>query len=350
MSDMNRDYDGIASELLRALRGRRSQRGFSALFGFATNVAYRWEAGQRFPTVPQLFKVLERIGVPVQQALEGVDSSTQRLRGTAVDGEHYAGAFLSLHQGTRSISELARSTGLHRLQISRVLSGRTQARLPMFLRLLDALTGRVDEYIGAWVNLERAPHLQERLAVLGAWRELAYEHPITEAITATLESAAYKAQPSPDDSWLGARLGIAPAQVQQALQAMSRAGVVRLENGRWVPLEGRSVDTRGEAERFSAVKKYWAQIAAERVEQDDAKAAYLVFCCSSQATDAVERLYRQTWTQARAILRDDAGNERVVLINVNWVPLDGQRALLDAEHDHSDAPQLWHRPPPIQGL
>ena len=324
MSEMNRDYEGIASELLRALRGRRSQRGFSALFGFTTNVAYRWEAGQRYPTVPQLFRVLERIGVPVQQALEGVDSVALRLRGTQVDGEQYAGALLRLHQGTRSISELARSTGLHRLQVSRVLSGATQARLPIFLQLLDALTGRVDEYIGAWVNLERAPHLRDRLAVLSAWRELAYEHPITEAITATLESAAYEAQPMPADSWLGTQLGIAPAELEPALQAMSRAGVVQLVGGRWVPLEGRSVDTRGDAARFSAVKKYWAGIAADRVERDGAKAAYVVFCCSKQATDAVEHLYRRTWTEARAILREDLGNERVVLINVNWVPLDGQ--------------------------
>lgn len=320
---MDRDYDSIASELLRALRGRRSQRGFSALFGFATNAAYRWEAGLRYPTIPQLFKVLERIGVPVQAALEGVESTAIALRGVPVDGPKYAGAFLRSLQGTRSITELARSTGLHRLQISRVLSGHTQARLPTFLQLLDALSGRVDDYIGAWVNLERAPQLRERLAVLGAWRELAYERPITEAITATLESAAYRAQPAPAEPWLALRLGISLDEVQSSLRAMSRAGVVRQQAGRWVPLERRSVDTRGDSARFSAVKEYWAQTAAERVERDSAKAAYVVFCCSEQATQAVEQLYRRTWMEARAILREDVGDARVVLLNVNWVPLDG---------------------------
>lgn len=323
---MEKDYDGIASELLRALRGRRSQRGFSALFGFATNVSYRWEAGLRYPTIPQLFRVLERIGVPVQAALEAVDSSAACLRKTPVEGDTFAGAFLRLHQGTRSITELARATGLHRLQVSRVLSGHTQPRLPMFLRLLDALTGRVDEYIGAWVDLERAPQLRERLAVLGAWRKLAYDIPITEAITATLESAAYRAQSAPGDSWLATQLGIAPDEVKEALQAMSTAGVIAMQDGRWVPPKARSVDTRGDKERLSAVQKYWAGVAADRVERDGAKSAYVVFCCSEEATDAVENLYRRTWMEARAILRDDVGDARVVLVNVNWVPLDAGTA------------------------
>ena len=133
------DYDIIASELLRALRGRRSQRGFSALFGFRTNVAYRWEAGLRYPTITQLLGALERIGRPVQPALERIEAKVSELRDLPASSPEYPSALLRLHRGSRSITELASAAGLQRLQVSRMLSGRTQPRLPVYLRLLDTL-------------------------------------------------------------------------------------------------------------------------------------------------------------------------------------------------------------------
>jgi len=250
-----------------------------------------------------------------------VEAKASTLRGTPPDAPGYAAALLRLHQGSRSIVEIARSTGLQRLRVSRVLSGRTQARLPLFLQLLDALTGRMDEYVGAWVDLRRVPKLRERLKTLGSWREVAYDNPVSEAVTAMLESAAYQREPIHDDVWLATRLGISSDEVHIVLRTMAEAKLIHFEHGRWVPLATRSVDTRGDPERFAGVKRYWAQVAAERVEHNDAKAAYLVFCCSEEACAAVEQLYHRTWSEARAIVRDDTGNERVLLLNVNWVPL-----------------------------
>ncbi len=43
------DYADVASELVRALRGRRSQTAFSKWLGYRSNVASAWEAGARVP-------------------------------------------------------------------------------------------------------------------------------------------------------------------------------------------------------------------------------------------------------------------------------------------------------------
>src|SRR6188472_581453 len=63
------DYEPLAAELIRALRGRRSQLAFSRRLGFRTNVVHTWEAQRRWPTASRFLAVAERAGVDVRAAL-----------------------------------------------------------------------------------------------------------------------------------------------------------------------------------------------------------------------------------------------------------------------------------------
>ena len=63
------DYDQLASELIRALRGRRSQLAFSRRLGFRTNVVHTWEAQRRWPTASRSLRAAQRAGVDPRAAL-----------------------------------------------------------------------------------------------------------------------------------------------------------------------------------------------------------------------------------------------------------------------------------------
>jgi DNA-binding transcriptional regulator YiaG len=43
------NYESLSSELVRALRGRRSQQAFSRRLGYSANVLYTWEKGGASP-------------------------------------------------------------------------------------------------------------------------------------------------------------------------------------------------------------------------------------------------------------------------------------------------------------
>ena len=66
------DFARIARELLVAIRGHRSQTAFSRWLGYRSNVVYSWEAGRRWPTGAEFFRVCQRAGVDVVAALERV--------------------------------------------------------------------------------------------------------------------------------------------------------------------------------------------------------------------------------------------------------------------------------------
>ena len=59
---MTLDFDALAAELMRALRGKRSQRAFSRRLGMKSNTAYSWEAGRRWPTATRFFHIASRTG------------------------------------------------------------------------------------------------------------------------------------------------------------------------------------------------------------------------------------------------------------------------------------------------
>ena len=53
-------FDSIAANLVRAVRGRRSQTNFSRLIGYRSNIARRWEVGACWPAASAFLCAAER--------------------------------------------------------------------------------------------------------------------------------------------------------------------------------------------------------------------------------------------------------------------------------------------------
>ena len=68
MVDM--DHDLLAGQLIRALRGKRSQVALSRRLQYDSNVLYTWESGRRAPTAAVFFDLARRVGVDVPQAID----------------------------------------------------------------------------------------------------------------------------------------------------------------------------------------------------------------------------------------------------------------------------------------
>jgi hypothetical protein len=63
------DHETVARELIRALRGDRSQTAFSRHLGYRCNVLYTWESGRRWPTAATFFRVSLKAKVDVAAKL-----------------------------------------------------------------------------------------------------------------------------------------------------------------------------------------------------------------------------------------------------------------------------------------
>jgi hypothetical protein len=323
------DHEILASELLRALRGRRSQPAFSRRLGYKSNVAYRWESGKTFPTAALSLQAAERVGVDVAAGL------TRFFRGEPdwmrrVDPVSAVGVTELLRHlvGTTPTGELARRARRSRFAVARWLKGEAEPRLPEFLLLVDAACQRLLDFVAVLVDPAKLPSVAKAWAEIEATRRAAYFNPWSHAVLRVLELTEYQAQPRHLSGWIAARLGISLEEEVRCLELLASSGQIRRVGRRWVVDGARVVEARSDPERSRQVKDWWTRVALERTEQGHHhRSSYAVFSVSQKDLDEIVALYRQYYDRMRAIVAASEPCERVMLYTSHLVALERPDAL-----------------------
>ncbi|MEQ1567062.1 MAG: helix-turn-helix domain-containing protein [Myxococcota bacterium] len=319
------DLHTLGSELLRALRGRRSQVAFSRRLGFRSNVAHAWETGRRYPDAPDVWQAARALGLPVDLNLTrffggepgpGVDPGT--ADGTA--------ALLRHLRREQPIADLAAAAGRSRHQVSRWLNGVAIPRLPDWLAMVDACTRRVLDWIAIFVDPASLPSAAEAWERLEAARTLLLTAPHAQVVLVATDLDAYRALPAHDDRWLARLLGLEVWEVAGAIDRLVHAGLLERQGPSYAPAVAATVDTRRHPDTGRALKVYWAEAVRRRLDAPGASVSTNVFTVSAADHQRILELYRNTFRQMRAIVAASAPAERVVLIQQALIPLADPRA------------------------
>lgn len=79
------DHDLLASELIRQLRGARSQGALNRRLGRSSNVAHAWERGARRPTASDFFKLARVARIDVARILADFAGAPELALGRTFD-------------------------------------------------------------------------------------------------------------------------------------------------------------------------------------------------------------------------------------------------------------------------
>jgi transcriptional regulator with XRE-family HTH domain len=324
MTEPALDTDRVAAELLRALRGARSQVQWSRRLGYRSNVAYAWESGRRWPTAAETLRAVRRSGLDLDAALRAFLGQ----RPPWVDEVDVATAegvarLLDDLRGALPITDLARRAGVSRSAMSRWLSGSTQPRLPEFLGAVEAASVRLVDFVTALVPADQVPSVRPLWERLEARRRGAFEAPWTQAVVRALELVDYRALPAHEPGWVARRLGIAPEEEAVCLGHLERSGQIRWDGARW-QVEALAVDTRTSPEIGPHLKAHWTGVARERIDAGaPGQFSYNVFTVSQRDLARIRELHLAYYQELRAIVADSEPAERVVVANVQLFALDG---------------------------
>lgn len=316
------DYECTARELVRALRGKRSQPALSKRLGYRTNVVYTWEAGRAYPTGAGLLRLSRAVGVQVESALDAFYGGRAAWLGEVHDITSPAAVATLLADlcAGRPITAIAEAAGLSRFATARMLRGDTEPRLPDFLRLVEATSQRLLDFLAAFTKLERMPSLAGAAKRLDAARRIAYEEPFAHAVLRCMELSSYRALPRHQAGFIADRLGISLAAERRYIQLLRDSGQLVRRGHRYEVAETQMVDTRNEPERARALRRFWSETAAERGGAQDKDV--LAFALGSVALADVERLrdlHRRYYAELRELIAASEPAEAVVLATVNLV-------------------------------
>lgn len=319
------DYDQIAAEFVRALRGRRSQTAFYRRLGYRSNVVYTWESKRGFPTAAKALEAARRVGIDLDAAvtrfyrrpppwLGQVDLATR-------DG---VAQLLSDLKGRTSIVDLATYSGKSRFAVARWLKGETEPKLPEFFELVESASLRLIDLLETLVDPRQLPSIRERWETMEVARRLAYDAPWTQGVLRVMELDEYQRQSNVTPSWIAERIGIDATEVQRCLDLLESTGQIRREGDRWTVANVPALDTRKDPTAALRLKTWWGDVALERVGQGRRGMIYNLCSVSEADLERLRELQKAYFNELRTIVAQSQPIERVVLATVQLIDL-GER-------------------------
>ncbi len=317
------DHERLASDLIRHLRGKRSQVAFSRRLGYRGNVAYPWETGRRFPEASAFFRAAQRLGRDVPTGLQCFlgDPSASGIPGDPGS----VAVLLEKMRGELPVVTVAELVHVDRSTAARWLKGKTEPRLPALLAWVEATTHRLLEFIELYVNPAELPAARGAYRTMVLQRELAYELPWSHAVLRALELREYRALPRHRPGFIASVTGMPAALEEHCLRQLAAAGQIRRSRGRWATCNVMTVDTRADAARNRAVKAHWARVGEERLVASQTSHrslfSYNLFAVSREDFEQIRQLHIDYYERVRAVVAASTGADRVVLVNQQLIDL-----------------------------
>ena len=295
---------------------------FSRRLGFKSNVAASWEARRRFPSAEAALTACLRVGIAVPDAFAAFHRGTAELLEAIGEGRRARitrgslARWLDAERGHLRITDVARRTGFSTFKLSRVFAGKSGARLPDFLSILQAITGRVTDFIAALVDIERVPSARAQHAKVRASRELAFVEPWTSAVLALLETQAYAALAHHSDAFVARALGIPLDVAARSVRALADAGLIAKRRRRYRVQQMLTIDTQSHPERARHLRQHWAEAATRRLRSPRPRDlfAYNVFSVSAADYERIRELQKQYFREVRSIVAASESNQCVALL------------------------------------
>lgn len=336
------DANKVAQELVRALRGRVTQRNLARLLGYTANPVGDWEAGRRFPKASEVWRAhvilggsADRIFVRFRAGAmrkaprgDGLASSERKplahLHPLDPGPEVWAltlAPWLDALRGRQPIQEIARHSQASRYAVGRWLQGRTEPRLHQFLLLFEAITQRLTDFVALLVDIRRVPSLDALQQRLASARAVAWDEPWSEAIMQILQTQTYQAMPHHIEGSIARVLGIPRDEEARLLRVMTAAGLIRHHGGRYLPGDAMTVDTGTQREGVVS-RLHWSRVAHSRLHRlgSDEIASYNVFSCSRRDLDEVRERLRACFREIRAIIAASEPAEVAGLVQIQLFP------------------------------
>jgi transcriptional regulator with XRE-family HTH domain len=310
-----------AARFMRCLRGHRSQIQLARRLGYRGNPITDWERGARFPTAGEALRVATLVGIDVSACCRRF-APTVRVE-VGPDGQGLSDWLRAL-QAQTPIQDIASRSGKSRFAVRRWLLGEAKPRLPDFMRLLDALTGRLPEWCAEFVTIESMPTLQARLLSVQAAKRLAFEAPWTEAVLRLLETRAYRRLQRHRQGFVAECLGLTLEQERHCLEQLQRAGLIQRRSRKYAVTQRHTVDTQGGKEALRLLKRHWSQVSADRVVEamPDDLFAYNVMSLSRADAARVREKLQEVFREIRMIVGASDPEEVVAICNLQLMLFD----------------------------
>jgi hypothetical protein len=220
------DYARAARELVRAVRGKKSQNWLSRRLGYGFNKVCRWETGAAALHWEDFVKIAKVLRLDVARALRMFVGFSAAPHDDKLVGHLLAGVV-----ETTALKKLKWSTRLAKAQ----RSGHRRVLLSEILHLIELNRLDVIGFVGCFAPPETLPAFVREAKLWAAEIALYLERPATHGVIRCLELEEYRqagrAKAGPKTGLIAARLGIDVGDEIAILAELERLGLIKKVDG-----------------------------------------------------------------------------------------------------------------------
>jgi transcriptional regulator with XRE-family HTH domain len=309
------NYELLAVELVRALRGQRSRAELSRRMGYRSNIVHRWESRHSWPTAARFLQAHRRLRprapVWIEHFFHGLPAWAAAFEPTSSAA---VAAFLRHLRGKTPVLRIAELAERNRYSVARWLSGSAEPKLPDFLRLVDVMSRRLPDLIAALEDPSRLPSLRRRWEQLELARRAGYELPWSHAVLRALELRGMPQGLAAQRAFIAQRLCISEQQVQEALAVLEATAQVKRGTRGYRLRDVMVIDTGQDPERARALKVAWLEAALQRLKTNTpGRFGYSVFAVSKADLMQLHNLHLQYVRAMQEVIARSAPSECVGL-------------------------------------
>jgi hypothetical protein len=320
------NYSLLASQLIRVLRGRRSQVALSRRLGYRSNVLYSWESGDGFPSAAKFFRFVAQVGGKPAESLRRFLQDPELLQQVDLTTREGIAAVLRDLRGKRALGDLSEAIGRDRFAVSRWIHGKTEPPLPEFLCFVEATTLALVDFLATLVDPAEIQEVADRWRALQAARRSAYELPWSHAVLRAVDLQSYRELPEHRPGWIASQLGMSANEEQRCIELLCATGDLLWDGKRYRSVESLTVDTGRDPAATRHLAAFWMQQGAERVRAGaDGAFAFNVFGVSRQDLERLRELQRGYFAELRSIIARSEPTECVAVATFQLFPLIGPR-------------------------
>lgn len=318
------DFDWVATEMVKAVRGKRSQNQLNRKLGFSVNQLYRWESGYRKITWKNFVQICSLSRVSIGEILKveiGFFGDEREIKD------------LILHlKGQHSLTAFSKLVNLPNTKIRNWAQGRGQVNLSDVLKMIEGSLGVSTDIVAKICDINLVPSLLEVHKLRLFQRNICFQNPELMIMIHGVELLSRQALGASYWSQISGLTSLSEKRCKELVEIGIDAKYFEMKE-QHLKVTISFIDTRGALKQTLDMRRFWINVALKKIDtiEDITKPhrlLYFIMSVSDHGAEKLQALMYQFISKMAELNRDDPGpSTQIRLINFQNI-LMGRETLL----------------------
>lgn len=220
------NYQALAQEIIREIRGEMSQRQLSDKLGYSFNQVGKWESGFTQIKWDDFLKMAEVLEIPM--------------------AKHFTDSFWTFEKNLTPLATLKAITHnlpqevvpekMYRNIHKKWLTGISMPDLSEVLEMIGTRTAILFGWMSLFLDCKKIPTIQADYEVFLKTIDAAFSTPVVVYVSAALQLQSYLDLPEHDEAFLAQHSACTIEELRHALALMLEYGLVAYKNKKFIPM------------------------------------------------------------------------------------------------------------------